>query len=144
MLRQKYFTDLVSPTALEPMIDEVVKLFTVEGVASRLNFLNPSVIIDEVEAVIKQYESFYKRHFERYLRMNLFMHIALMIERLMVNAGMDNRDHATLTEPQHQFVALQPTFYQALVRKYHIALPLTEMLMVYEIMEPWIDPDQSA
>ncbi|AHF77865.1 PTS sugar transporter subunit IIA [Sodalis praecaptivus] len=141
VLRQKYFTDLVSPTALEPMIDEVVKLFTVEGVAGRLNFLNPSVVIDEVEAVIKQYESFYKRHFESYLRMNLFMHIALMIERLMVNAGMDNRDQATLTEPQHQFVALQPTFYQALVRKYHIALPLTEMLMVYEIMEPWIDPD---
>ncbi|WP_312885011.1 PTS sugar transporter subunit IIA domain-containing protein [Candidatus Sodalis endolongispinus] len=144
VLRQKYFAELVSPTALEPMIDEVVKLFTVEGVASRLNFLNPLVIINEVEAVIKQYEYFYKRHFESYLRMNLFMHIALMIERLMVNAGMDNRNDVTLTGPQNEFVALQPTFYQALIRKYHITLPLTEMLMVYEIMKPWIDTDTTT
>ncbi len=138
VLRRDYFTDLLTEDGLEPMIDEVVKLFTVEGVASRLNFLNPVVIIDEVESVIKQYESFYKIHFESYLRINLFMHIALMIERVMVNVGMRNRDETELTGDQKAFVEVHDTFFLALNRKYHIALPLTEVLMIYEIMEPWI------
>ena len=125
------------------MVEEVVKLFTVEGVASRLNFLNPVVIIDEVEAVIKQYEAFYKIHFESYLRINLFMHIALMIERVMVNNGVRHREEAELTLEQQAFVAVHDTFFQALNRKYNITLPLTEVLMIYEIMEPWIgfNPD---
>lgn len=143
VLKRDYFNGLLMEGGLEPMIDEVVKLFTVEGVASRLNFLNPVVIIDEVEAVIKQYEAFYKIHFESYLRINLFMHIALMIERVMVNNGVRHREEAELTLAQQAFVAVHDTFFQALNRKYNITLPLTEVLMIYEIMEPWIafDPD---
>ncbi|MFS2222331.1 sigma 54-interacting transcriptional regulator [Pantoea sp. B65] len=140
VLRRDYFTDLLSADGLEPMVEEVVKLFTVEGVASRLNFLNPVVIIDEVESVIKEYEAFYKIHFESYLRINLFMHLALMIERVMVNAGMHNRDDAEPGAEQQAFIAVHDTFFDALNRKYHISLPLTEVLMIYEIMEPWITP----
>ncbi|WP_312999007.1 sigma 54-interacting transcriptional regulator [Leclercia sp.] len=141
VLKRDYFHGLLTDGGLEPMVEEVVKLFTVEGVASRLNFLNPVVIIDEVEAVIKQYEAFYKIHFESYLRINLFMHIALMIERVMVNNGVRQREEAQLTPEQTAFVAVHDTFFQALNRKYNITLPLTEVLMIYEIMEPWIAID---
>lgn len=141
VLKRDYFNGLLMDGGLEPMVEEVVKLFTVEGVASRLNFLNPVVIIDEVEAVIKQYEAFYKIHFESYLRINLFMHIALMIERVMVNNGVRHREEAQLTLEQQAFVAVHDTFFQALNRKYNITLPLTEVLMIYEIMEPWIAAD---
>lgn len=141
VLKRDYFNGLLMEGGLEPMVEEVVKLFTVEGVASRLNFLNPVVIIDEVEAVIKQYEAFYKIHFESYLRINLFMHIALMIERVMVNNGVRHREETGLTLEQQAFVAVHDTFFQALNRKYNITLPLTEVLMIYEIMEPWIAPD---
>ena len=71
------------------------------------------------------------------------MHIALMIERVMVNNGVRHREEAELTLAQQAFVAVHDTFFQALNRKYNITLPLTEVLMIYEIMEPWIafDPD---
>lgn len=141
VLKRDYFQGLLKDGGLEPMVEEVVKLFTVEGVASRLNFLNPVVIIDEVEAVIKQYEAFYKIHFESYLRINLFMHIALMIERVMVNNGVRHREEMELTLDQQGFVDVHDIFFQALNRKYNITLPLTEVLMIYEIMEPWIATD---
>ena len=138
VLKRDYFQGLLMDGGLEPMVEELVKLFTVEGIASRLNFLNPVVVIDEVEAVIKQYEAFYKIHFESYLRINLFMHIALMIERVMVNNGVRHREEAELTLDQKAFVAVHDTFFLAINRKYNITLPLTEVLMIYEIMEPWI------
>ena len=144
VLKRDYFNDLLQEGALEPMVEEIVKLFTVEGIASRLSFLNPVVIINEVEAVIKQYEGFYKIHFESYLRMNLFMHIALMIERVMVNNGVRHREDTELTLQQQAFVAVHDTFFQALNRKYHLTIPLTEILMIFEIMEPWISVDVHA
>jgi transcriptional regulatory protein LevR len=110
VLKRDYFNDLLQEGALEPMVEEIVKLFTVEGIASRLSFLNPVVIINEVEAVIKQYEGFYKIHFESYLRMNLFMHIALMIERVMVNNGVRHREDTELTLQQQAFVAVRYLF----------------------------------
>lgn len=144
VLKRVYFNGLLQEGVLEPMVEEIVKLFTVEGIANRLSFLNPVVIINEVEAVIKQYEGFYKIHFESYLRMNLFMHIALMIERVMVNNGVRHREETELTLQQKAFVAVHDTFFQALNRKYHLTLPLTEILMIFEIMEPWISVDASA
>lgn len=144
VLKRDYFNGLLQEDVLEPMVEEIVKLFTVEGIANRLSFLNPVVIINEVEAVIKQYEGFYKIHFESYLRMNLFMHIALMIERVMVNNGVRHREETELTLQQQAFVAVHDTFFQALNRKYHLTLPLTEILMIFEIMEPWISADTSA
>ncbi|MDM3464469.1 sigma 54-interacting transcriptional regulator [Citrobacter sp. Cb031] len=142
VLKRDYFNGLLPEDALEPMVEEIVKLFTVEGIASRLTFLNPVVIINEVEAVIKQYEGFYKIHFESYLRINLFMHIALMIERVMVNNGVRHREEVELTLQQQAFVAVHDTFFQALNRKYRITLPLTEILMIFEIMEPWISTEE--
>lgn len=144
ILRRDYFPGLLTEDGTEPMVEEVIKLFTVEGIASRLNFLNPVIIIDEVELVIKQYESFFKLHFESYLRINLFMHIALMIERVMVNAAMHSRDDVPLSSAQQRFIDVHDTFYNALIRKYNIALPVTEVLMIYEILEPWISADDNV
>lgn len=138
ILCRDYFPDLLTENGTEPMVEEIIKLFTVEGIASRLKFLNPVIIIDEVELVIKQYESFFKLHFESYLRINLFMHIALMIERVMVNAAMHNRDDVLLSPAQKNFIDIHDTFFNALIRKYNIILPVTEVLMIYEILEPWI------
>ena len=64
-----------------------------------------------------------------------------MIERVMVNNGVRHREEAQLTLEQQAFVAVHDTFFQALNRKYNITLPLTEVLMIYEIMEPWIAAD---
>ncbi len=143
-LWQNYFTGLILPERIESMIDDVVKLFTVEGVASHLTFLNPTVIIEEIDSVIKQYEAYYKIHFESYLRINLFMHIAAMIERLMINDAMRHRDDAILTLPQKAFIEIQPEIFQLLNRKYRVALTLTESLMIYELMEPWITTESTV
>ncbi|RRZ92982.1 sigma 54-interacting transcriptional regulator [Erwinia sp. 198] len=138
VLERDYFANLLAADSLQPVLEEIVKMFTVDGVAERLNFLNPAVVIEEIAAVIQQYEAFYQLRFASYLRVNLFMHIALMIERVMLNSGMNHRDDAPLSAAQQAFVTLHETFFQALNRKYRLALPLTEVLMIYEIMEPWI------
>lgn len=137
-LWKNYFSSLLPATSLESMVDEIVILFTVEGVASHLSFLNPSVIIDEVENVVKFFELTYGIHFESYLRINLFMHLAAMIERLLTHDGMKHRDEFELSAPQKAFMALIPEAFRTLITKYRISLTTTESLMIYELIEPWI------
>ncbi|MFV0575893.1 MAG: sigma 54-interacting transcriptional regulator [Vibrio sp.] len=137
-LYNEYFSDLIDEEKNSNMLEEVVRFFTIGGVSERLTFLNPNVVIDEVELVIKQYESFYQIHFESYLRMNLFMHIALMIERQIIGTEMNSRNDDELTAEQDKFIQLQPDFFKHIFEKYRITLSRTEMLLVYEILESWI------
>lgn len=137
-LWQNYFFNLLTPEQLQPLIDDIVKLFTLEGVASHLRFLNPSVVIDEVDQIIKQYELTFTLHFESYVRMTLFMHIAAMIERLMINETFHHRDSHLLASQQQAFLHAQQDIFAPVLKKYRVELSQTESLMLYELIEPWV------
>lgn len=138
LLWRNYFSDLLTADELQKMIDDIVILFTLEGVVSHLTFLNPNIIIEEVEQVVKYFELSYSIHFESYLRINLFMHLAALIERLLTHDGLTHRDAFELNERQQRFMALVPDAFRTLINKYRISLTTTEALMIYELMEPWI------
>ncbi|POP44292.1 PTS sugar transporter subunit IIA [Superficieibacter electus] len=138
LLWKNYFSQIMPIQEMQRMIDEIVILFTLEGVAGHLSFLNPRIIIDEVENVVKFFELTYGIHFESYLRINLFMHLAAMIERLLTHDGLSHRDEFELTPHQHAYMALVPEAFRTLITKYRITLTTTEALMIYELMEPWI------
>lgn len=62
--------------------NDIIKLFTLKGVASRLRFLNPEVVMQEVDQVIRGYENYYHVQLPNFLRINLFLHTSIMIERV--------------------------------------------------------------
>ena len=64
--------------------NDIIKLFTLKGVASRLRFLNPEVVMQEVDQVIRGYENYYHVQLPNFLRINLFLHTSIMIERVLV------------------------------------------------------------
>ena len=64
--------------------NDIIKLFTLKGVASRLRFLNPEVVMQEVDQVIRGYENYYYVQLPNFLRINLFLHTSIMIERVLV------------------------------------------------------------
>ena len=63
---------------------EFVKFFSMEGIVSRLQFLNPAVVVREVELILMRYEKYYALEMSGHVRLNLYMHIAFMFERLMI------------------------------------------------------------
>ncbi|MDU7132646.1 MAG: sigma 54-interacting transcriptional regulator [Enterobacteriaceae bacterium] len=144
LLWKNYFSQIMPIQDMQKMVDEIVILFTLEGIASHLSFLNPRIIIDEVENVVKFFELAYGIHFESYLRINLFMHLSAMIERLLTHEGLSHRDDFDLTQHQQSFMALIPAAFRSLINKYRFTLTTTEALMIYELIEPWINlcPDE--
>lgn len=118
---------------LKKLSDTIIKFFSIEGIADNLNFLNPSIVVDEVENVIKQYELYYNASFSNTLRLNLYMHISIMIERLMVGKASDFYGNNEQNEYLQEFIDVSKNVFHNISEKYHINLPLPEILLIYEI-----------
>lgn len=127
--------NVISCDDYKELSDKLIKFFSIEGISNNLSFLNPNVVVNEVECIIKQYEDYYNVHFKNYLRMNLYMHISVMIERLMIGEGIKSDEDKALSNAQIEFVDVTRKVFNALTEKYRIDLPQDEILLIYEIIE---------
>ena len=82
---------VVTPEQFEALKNEFVRFFTIEGIVSRLQFLNPTVVIQDVEMILHRYQDYYKMEMSGHIRLNLYMHIAFMFERLRTYKSITKR-----------------------------------------------------
>lgn len=120
---------------------EMIKLFSLKGVASRLNFLNPEKLINEVEHVIYKYETCYSVSFPNFLRTNLFLHISIMIERTMMKDSIVSAEGLAMMREQEKvqrFVDISKDIFKQILGKYKIEISDSEYVMIYQIVEQYI------
>ncbi len=118
-------------STLENVRGEIVSLFSAEGIATALSFLDCKKVISDIDNVLACYEEYYKKKLPSHLRMNLNLHIAMMIERLMINKGEVNEDIIVPTE----FYELSKKAFYIIESKYHIEVSSYEILLIYEVLK---------
>ncbi len=121
----------------QKMLGELLKFFSREGVADHLQFLNPVVVINEVETVLARYEAHYHFHIQEKLKLNLYMHLALMLERLLVNREPAEEEIAE-SEEERDFYYHSHIFFHDVEEKYNIHVSPYELSLLYELMSPLI------
>lgn len=126
--------DIIVEDDFKQLCDDLTKFFSIEGIKNNLSFLNPNVVANQVEYIIKQYEDYYDIYFENYVRLNLYMHISVMIERLMIGEGVSTEELGNLTDIQQEFVDITKNAFYSVEQKYHINLPMSEIILLYEII----------
>lgn len=132
---------VMTPEDLKNFTGEIVKLFTLKGAASRLSFLNPEKILAEVETVIDRYEMLCKKSLPNFLRVNMFLHISIMIERIMMKdvAGEDSiREREEEKQQTDEFIGYSKDIFKMLRQKYRIEIPRQEYLMIYQMLQPYL------
>lgn len=129
--------DCMSPEGFSQMKKELFRFFSVEGVSSRLSFLNPKVVMDEVEDVLSQYEKRLGLRLESFRRLNLFLHISVMIERLLVgDKSLEQGPDPTLdaSAELEEFCGLSQDVFGAISAKYHISISGWELALLRELL----------
>ncbi|MBF4692523.1 sigma 54-interacting transcriptional regulator [Fusibacter ferrireducens] len=126
---------ILSAAQLDQITENIIKLFSIEGIKDHLSFLNPNVIISEVSEVIKKYEDYYQVSFEHHIRLNLLMHISIMVERLILHELKDIEDDYKPSSAQNKFVHLSKRAFNTIEKKYHFTVPKSELLLIFEILE---------
>lgn len=118
--------------------NDIIKLFTLKGVASRLRFLNPEVVMQEVDQVICRYENYYHVQLPNFLRINLFLHTSIMIERVLVkeeSGKIDSIDTEGINEESRKFIEVSKDIFKSIMMKYKIEISDAEYLLLYQILQ---------
>lgn len=123
-------------SAIKQCGNDILKLFTIEGASERLNFLNPERIINEVGEVITSYENYYQISFPNFVRINLFLHMSLMIERILTGGDDENTDFIVKdTNEFKKFCEFSDVAFDKICKKYNLRIPKTEYGMVYQLVK---------
>ena len=118
--------------------NDIIKLFTLKGVASRLRFLNPEVVMQEVDQVIRGYENYYHVQLPNFLRINLVLHTSIMIERVLVkeeSGKIDSIDTEGINEESRKFIEVSKDIFKSIMMKYKIEISDAEYLLLYQILQ---------
>lgn len=130
------FQNLMHPNNIDSMINEFVHFFSKEGLSEKLEFLNPDVIIKQVENVTKNIEKRFDLTLSGKMKFNLMMHNALMVERTMLGVE-DYEIPANLEEltiNQKPFFQNAKNIFYTLEQFYRIEISNWELYVIYEIL----------
>lgn len=122
---------------MESFNNQLLRFFSKEGISERLSFLNPDVVLSEVETINRKYEDFYNLKLDGKVKLNLYMHIALMIERTM----MRNTSEVVVkpkSEKEKSFYKITKSIFQPIEIKYNIKVSTYEMSLLYELFKQFI------
>ena len=123
---------------IDDVLEKFLKFLTIEGIKDRLNFLNPSMVIDEVETIVKKYEDYYNVQFSGKIKLNLYMHLSLMIERVLLNSDKQNMTNLFRDEKAKEFQSVSKTIFKPVEMKYNIVINDFEISLIYELIENYI------
>ncbi len=130
------FKNLIHPSNVPNILNEFIHFFSKEGLSEKLEFLNPDVIIRQVESITEKCEKRFNLPLSAKMKFNLTMHLALMVERMMLG----DTDYP-VPENLLELKINQKFFYQnmkdivsTLEQFYRIQISDWELFVLYEIL----------
>lgn len=110
---------------------KIIKVFSLENLINRLVFLNPQTIIDDVESIIFDTEVAMQLKFDTDIRMMLFLHIAVLIERsLLKNCDEDIYQSDVWMQQQKDNINLISKAFSRVEKKFNIHIPEAEIVSI--------------
>lgn len=115
---------------------DIAKLFSLKNIINQLTILDPNKIINEVDIIISKMERKFKRSFSLDLRMLLYIHISIMIERLILNQGMVfEEDDSSYVKKNKKIIEAIEDSFEDTAKEYNLYLTTKEIQIVQEIIE---------
>jgi transcriptional regulatory protein LevR len=125
------------------IMSHLVKFFSIAGVKNRLHILNPDVVIDDVESIVKDYEAYYGINLSEKIKLNLYMHIALMLERTVLSHDKEDihSSENRYTDAEKKFMQISKHIFTPIDIKYNLTVSNDEIMLIYEILMSEIVPE---
>jgi len=140
-LLKRLFGKNVDEDSIRAITRDIGLLFSIEGVAESLKILDPRKIVPDVGNCIDAYEMQYGITFSSSTRINLFLHISLMVERLLIGGNIGAEQAVgSKTVKQKEFMKNSQAILLPLMEKYGVLIDEREMEMIFEIVKYEILP----
>lgn len=137
---EKYLRDIFEAAQIDKDIDiireDMAKLFSLENIINQLTILNPNKIINDVENIINNLQCYLDILFKMDLKMVLYIHISVMIERLMLKQGLvSQKDEDSYLKSNKKFAQITEKVFSVIEKEYKIELTVKEIEILQGIIE---------
>lgn len=122
------------------LIEKMLKFLSIEGIRDRLKILNPDIVIQESQTIVSHYEDFYNVRFEPKLKLNLYMHLSLMVERMLTSSTSSTTSlkDMSLSSREKEFISLSKGILQPVEQKFNIKIQDYEIELLYQLLKDFI------
>ncbi|WP_349626501.1 PRD domain-containing protein [Lactiplantibacillus plantarum] len=129
-----------SQEATNLLVEKLLRFLSIEGIRGRLQILNPDIVIQKSQDIVAHYENFYNVEFDSRLKLNLYMHLSLMMERMLMSTTESETtlNKATLTNRERDFFLLSSGIFKPLEQKFNIKIQDYEIELLYELLKDYI------
>lgn len=132
---EEVLTDINRTKSINDIKDDIIKFFSLQNIINQLTILNPNKIVDEVSKIINNYQIGLNMNFEGDLKLALFIHASILIERLVLRDSVKSHPNEEEFKKCHsEFIELSEEIFKDVLKEYKVSLPLAEIVILYEII----------
>nr|WP_243430587.1 PRD domain-containing protein [Enterococcus sp. DIV2402] len=92
------------------------------------------MIINEIESIIQALEKRYNTNFKNFIRVNLFLHLSSMIERILVGDFVKDESDQIISADLTRFIDIADELFEPIKQKYNIEIPKREYDYIFKIL----------
>lgn len=135
VLLSKILKGIVDDETIQQINQTIVRLFSLQNVLQHLTILNPDKIIAQVEKAISDLERFIGVRFSNDLKISLYIHVSVMIERLVMKEPITSYSNLEEFEQCHrQFIDFVKASFSVIEETYKVDIPTTEIGFIYDLI----------
>ena len=135
VLLSKILRGIVDDETIQQINQTIVRLFSLQNVLQHLTILNPDKIIVQVEKAISDLERFIGVRFSNDLKISLYIHVSVMIERLVMKEPITSYSNLEEFEQCHrQFIDFVKASFSVIEETYKVDIPTTEIGFIYDLI----------
>lgn len=132
---EEVLEDINKKKSINEIKDDIIKFFSLQNILNQLTILNPNKIVDEVSKIINSYQLELSINFESDLKLALFIHISILIERLVLrNSVQSHPDEENFKKCHSDFIEVSEKMFKDVLKEYKVSLPISEIVIIYEII----------
>ncbi|AQM60936.1 sigma 54-interacting transcriptional regulator [Clostridium baratii] len=120
---------------IEDIKDDMIKFLSLQNILNQLTILNPNKIVDEVSKVVNNYQLALNMNFESDLKLALFIHISMLIERLVLRDEItDHPYEEKFIKENKDFILETNNIFKDILKEYKVSLSTAEIINIYDII----------
>ncbi len=121
---------------VQKFIENIVRSFTIRNLIGQLTILNPDKILDDVEKAVTRLEILEGENYPIDLKKMLYIHICVMVERLILEKGQLSESNPTQSlKCRESFIKNLKESFSVIEAQYNVSINHMEIHMIYSLIK---------
>lgn len=121
---------------IKNVMRNIVKSFSMTNIIGQLTILNPDKIVKDVEKTMDELEILCESKFSIDLRKMLYIHISIMVERLILEKGaVVLTEDETFRKCHKDFIEKFKKSFSVIESKYNVSVNMREIRMIHDLIK---------